>query len=186
MRFSRSAFRFLRSFRQRRTGLEPRPIALDSSESSLKHEYKQAAPATRSDLLLLVIQRHPTTSQGTAHGRFTRAIKRGHLFAAETAREMGSLTLSDALSLCLLYESESDPRFEKAMRRWLRRVRVEHALRHEQVELLRAAAGALRSPFRELGLAVLEGACRNCVFRRRHSRSSVPLQGSIGRKGKTR
>jgi hypothetical protein len=101
------------------------------------------------------------TSQGTAHGRFQRAIQRGHLLAAETAaREMGTLSLSDALSLCLLYESESDPLFEKAMRRWLGRVRVEHALRHEQVELLRAAAGSLRSPFRELGLAVLNGSCR--------------------------
>jgi hypothetical protein len=101
------------------------------------------------------------TSQGTAHGRFTRAIQRGHLLAAETAaREMGTLSLSDALALCLLYEREQDPRFEKAFRRWLSRVRVEYALTHEQVELLRAAAGALRSPFRELGLAVLERACR--------------------------
>ena len=46
------------------------------------------------------------------------------------------------------------------MRCWLSWIRVEHALKHEQVELLRAAAGAVRSPFRELGLAVLEGACR--------------------------
>jgi hypothetical protein len=83
------------------------------------------------------------------------------LLAAETAaREMGSLSLSEALALCLLYETDGDPRFEKAFRRWLSGVRVEHALRHEQVELLRAAAGALRSPFRELGLLVLEGACR--------------------------
>ena len=101
------------------------------------------------------------TSQGTAHGRFQRAIQRGHLLAAETAaREMGSLSLSDALALCQLYERDNDPRFEKAFRRWLGRVRVEYALTHEQVELLRAAAGALRTPFRELGLAVLEGACR--------------------------
>jgi hypothetical protein len=101
------------------------------------------------------------TSQGTAHGRFQRAIQRGHLLAAETAaREMGMLSLSNALSLCLLYEAEGDPRFERAFRRWLGRVHIEHALRHEQVELLRSAAGALGSPFHELGLAVLEGACR--------------------------
>jgi hypothetical protein len=43
------------------------------------------------------------TSQGTASGRFTRAIKRGHLFAAEmAARDMGTLSLSDALALVLL------------------------------------------------------------------------------------
>jgi hypothetical protein len=37
-------------------------------------------------------QRHrKMTSQGSARGRFTRAVKRGHLFAAETAaREMGA------------------------------------------------------------------------------------------------
>jgi hypothetical protein len=51
-------------------------------------------------------------------------LSRGHLLAAETAaREMGTLALSDALALCLLYERESDPRFEKAMRRWLSRVK---------------------------------------------------------------
>jgi hypothetical protein len=37
-------------------------------------------------------------SQGTAHGRFERAIKRGNLFQAELAiREMGGLSLLDAL-----------------------------------------------------------------------------------------
>jgi hypothetical protein len=101
------------------------------------------------------------TSQGTARGRFGRAIQRGHLLAAEVAaREMGSLSLSDALALCLLYEREGDPRFERAFRKWLGRVRMEKALRHEQVELLRAAAGALSTSFRELGLTVLEEACR--------------------------
>src|SRR6266511_5587097 len=47
------------------------------------------------------------TRQGTAHARFTRAIKRGHLFAAErAARELGTLSVSEALSLVLLYERE--------------------------------------------------------------------------------
>jgi hypothetical protein len=102
------------------------------------------------------------TSQGTVHGRFQRAIKRGHLLAAETAaRELGSLSISEALSLCLLYATEGDPRFERAFRRWLSRLRCDRALTHEQVELLRAAAGALRSPFRDLGLVVLEEACQN-------------------------
>jgi hypothetical protein len=101
------------------------------------------------------------TSQGTAHARFTRAIKRGQLLAAEmAARELGSLSLSDALSLCLLYEREADARFERAFQRWLSRVGTEHALTHEQAELLRAAAGALDSPFRELALSVLVGTCR--------------------------
>lgn len=50
-------------------------------------------------------------SQGTAHGRFQRAIQRRHVAAAEVAaREMGGLSLSDALSLCeLLDERRSGP-----------------------------------------------------------------------------
>lgn len=101
------------------------------------------------------------TSQGTAHGRFQRAIQRRQLLAAEiAARELGALSLSNALALCLLYESENDPRFERAMRRWVSHIRREHALKHEQVELLLAAGGALRTPFRLLALEVLNGACR--------------------------
>ena len=52
----------------------------------------------------------------------------------------------EALALCLLYEAENDPRFERGMRRWVSRVRREPALSHEQVELLppRARCG-LRS-----------------------------------------
>jgi hypothetical protein len=101
------------------------------------------------------------TSQGTAHARFTRAITLGHLLAAETAaRELGALSSSDALALCLLYQREGDPRFERAFRRWLGRVRRDYGLSHEEVELLRAAAGALRSTFSDVGLVVLEQACR--------------------------
>jgi hypothetical protein len=55
---------------------------------------------------------------------------------------MGSLSLSDALSLCLLLERENDPRSERAFKRWVRRMQLECGLRREEVELLRAAAGA--------------------------------------------
>jgi hypothetical protein len=70
------------------------------------------------------------------------------------------LSLSDALALRLLYEAEGDPRFERAVRRWVSRVRREQALMHGQVELLLAAAGALGTPFRGPALDVLTGACR--------------------------
>jgi hypothetical protein len=41
------------------------------------------------------------TSQGTARGRFQRAIHARHVQNAEiAAREMGGLSLADALSLC--------------------------------------------------------------------------------------
>jgi len=65
-----------------------------------------------------------------AHARFQRAIQRGHLLAAETAaRELGTPSLSDACSLCRLYEHDRDPCLERAMRRWISRMRRECALR---------------------------------------------------------
>jgi hypothetical protein len=101
------------------------------------------------------------TSQGSAQGRFQRAIKRGHLLAAETAaRELGALSTSDALSLVLLYQRERDPRFERAARRWVRRVQIDFALRHQEVELLRAAMGALGTRLGSVALDGLLGTCQ--------------------------
>jgi hypothetical protein len=107
-------------------------------------------------------QRSPTmTSQGTASGRFTRAIQRGHLFAAEmAAREMGRMSLSNALSLCILYRREQDPKFDRAAVRWVRRVQLEHSLRRREVDLLRAAMAALGSRFDAVALSALRETCR--------------------------
>jgi hypothetical protein len=101
------------------------------------------------------------TSQGTASGRFTRAVQSGHLFAAEmAAREMGHLSLSNALSLCILYRREQDPRFDRAAVRWVRRVQLEHSLRRQEVDLLRAAMAALGSRFDAVALNAPLEACR--------------------------
>ena len=60
------------------------------------------------------------TSQGTAQGRFQRAISRRHLLAAETAaREKGGLSLADALLLCELLVNADPQRYERAASRWL-------------------------------------------------------------------
>jgi len=49
------------------------------------------------------------TSEGTARGRFQRAIHARNLLNAETAaREMGGLSLADALALCELLAA-ADP-----------------------------------------------------------------------------
>jgi hypothetical protein len=62
------------------------------------------------------------TSQGTAHGRFQRAIQRRHLLAAETAaRELGGLNLTEALDLILLMRETDRWRYERAAIRWLER-----------------------------------------------------------------
>jgi hypothetical protein len=101
------------------------------------------------------------TSQGSAHARFQRAIKRGHLLNAETAaHELGGLSLSDSLALVLLYQREGDERFERAARRWVRRVQIDYRLRHEEVELLRAALGALGTRLGRVALAALLETCR--------------------------
>ncbi len=62
------------------------------------------------------------TSQGTAHGRFQRAIHRRHVQAAElAAREMGGLSHADALALCELLANADPARYERAALRWLQR-----------------------------------------------------------------
>lgn len=66
------------------------------------------------------------TSQGTAHGRFTRAIKTGNLFAAElSARELRGLSLHDALDLVVLIARVRPDRLERAAIRWHGRLEIE-------------------------------------------------------------
>jgi hypothetical protein len=101
------------------------------------------------------------TSQGSAHARFQRAIKRGHVLHAEiAARELGSISASDALALVLLYRRDGSEKFERAARRWIRRLQIDHALCHHEVELLRGAMGALASRFSRVALACLLETCR--------------------------
>jgi hypothetical protein len=66
------------------------------------------------------------TSQGTAHGRFQRAIRDRHLRRATTAaRELGDVSLADALALTLLTAEAGDDRWPRAAARWLGRFIVE-------------------------------------------------------------
>jgi hypothetical protein len=59
------------------------------------------------------------TSQGSAHGRFTRAIRNRNLLNAEiAAREIGELSLADALAFCLLLADIDPPRLDRAIARW--------------------------------------------------------------------
>jgi hypothetical protein len=75
---------------------------------------------------------------------------------AETAaRELSGLSVSNALAPVLLYQREGDERFERAARRWVRRVQVDHRLRHQEVEFLGAAVGAFDSRFSPIALRVI-------------------------------
>lgn len=86
------------------------------------------------------------TSQGTAHGRFQRALERGELGQAEmAAREMSWLSLIDALSLVVAYARAGSPKFEPAAVRWLARLALEgHDLALADVQLAAAALACLR------------------------------------------
>lgn len=66
------------------------------------------------------------TSQGTPHGRFQRAIRGRQLFHAElAARELGHLTLADALALTALIATEDPSRYGRAAVRWHGRLELE-------------------------------------------------------------
>jgi hypothetical protein len=62
------------------------------------------------------------TAQGHPRAIFSRAIERGNLVIAEaTAREIGRLTLEEALRLLFLYAEHDPVKFERAALRWLSR-----------------------------------------------------------------
>ena len=86
------------------------------------------------------------TSQGTAHGRFTRAILTRNLWAAETAmREHGDVSLIDALDYLELLATQRPDRFDRAAVRWHGRLETETAaLTFAEAHLALAALGSLR------------------------------------------
>jgi len=100
------------------------------------------------------------TSQGTAHGRFQWAIRDHHLRRAEmAAREIGELSLADALKFCLLL-ADADPTLrpsdsEMASLASLHAVRLDrNHCRYSCTALLR---GVSRQPGRPRSLALSRG-----------------------------
>ena len=66
------------------------------------------------------------TSQGSAHRRFTRAIKQPNLGAAESSlRELGQVSLEDALSYLDLLAEQKPEKLERAAVRWHGRLETE-------------------------------------------------------------
>jgi hypothetical protein len=62
------------------------------------------------------------TSQGHARTVFRRALERGNLLVAEaTAKEIGRLSLDEALELTLLIARKDPRRHPRVAARWLRR-----------------------------------------------------------------
>jgi len=87
------------------------------------------------------------TSQGSAHGRFARAIAQKNIRGAEiAAKEMGGLSLLDALDYLLLLAEVRPDRFEPAAIRWHGRLETESVgLTLSESHLALAALGDLRS-----------------------------------------
>jgi hypothetical protein len=102
------------------------------------------------------------TSQGTAHGRFQRAIHARNVEAAEmAAREMCPVSLADALSLCELLAATDPKRYERAALRWLQRFIDERLPPLAEVALAAAALAELRHGQRNTGVEALKRLLRH-------------------------
>lgn len=86
------------------------------------------------------------TSQGTASGRFARAIQQRNLFQAEVAmREMREVSLLVALDYLALLAEQRPDRFDRAALRWHGRLELETPmLTFAESHLALAALGSLR------------------------------------------
>jgi hypothetical protein len=91
------------------------------------------------------------TSQGTAHGRFTRAIQQRNLWAAESSlRELGTPSLEDALAYLALLTEIKPEKLERAAVRWHGRLETEATfLTLAESQLALAALAALCSGERD-------------------------------------
>ncbi len=100
------------------------------------------------------------TSQGSAYGRFRRALEIGNeALVLAAARELPHIALDDALRICLVLRDSDRVRYERAAVRWLGRFALEaHGV---TIEALRQAADALDSLPSSTAAAVeqLQGLC---------------------------
>lgn len=102
------------------------------------------------------------TSQGSADGRFQRAIHRKNVREAEmAAREMGRLSLADALELCELLAACDPKRYERAALRWLQRFIDERLPPLTEVALAASALAELRHGTRNVGVDALKRLLRH-------------------------
>lgn len=91
------------------------------------------------------------TSQGSAHGRFTRAIQQHNLWAAEAAmRELRPVSLVDALDYLELLAVVRADRFDRAAIRWHGRLETEAAvLTFAESQFALAALASMRAGDRQ-------------------------------------
>src|SRR5947209_173675 len=99
------------------------------------------------------------TSQGSRHGRFRKALEVRSVMQAEAAaRELGQLSLLDAIDLCTLMATEAPDRYQRAARRlFVRLVTERERLTLDQAELAIACLRGLVNGDRERLADVLRG-----------------------------
>ena len=86
------------------------------------------------------------TAQGHPYAIFRRAIEKKNLLVAETtARELGTIGLSDAFDLVCLVAEKDGRRLDAYARRWLCRLLVARPLRIVEIDLVVTALRAMPS-----------------------------------------
>jgi hypothetical protein len=90
------------------------------------------------------------------HTDVSTAIQRRHVRAAEmAAREMGQLSLVDALALVACYARTGSPKFDQAAVRWLERLAAERETSLRDIRLAAAALEALQTRQHDLAEKML-------------------------------
>jgi hypothetical protein len=86
------------------------------------------------------------TAQGNARTVFRRAVEHRNLMVAEvTAREIGVVSLEEALSLVVLVAELQPKRLDAYARRWIARLASERPLKLAEIDLAVTALRALPS-----------------------------------------
>lgn len=126
-------------------------------------------------LTLLVCEHAFVGAAGSTHGAFQRAVERGNvLLALNLARELGTVSLEDALQLTALLARAGDNRYNAAAVRWVARLATEKQVSLEDVTLAAAALCAMRAaPERVEAEATLLHLSRRP--RRAHSRQAQQM-----------
>jgi hypothetical protein len=120
------------------------------------------------------------TAQGHPRAIFQRAVERGNLVVAEaTARELGQLTLEEAVRLLFLYAEKEPVKFERAALRWLSRYLTEgKAVSLLKAQLALSALAELRAGEREAAAKILTELVRRSS--RPHKRQKPAKEADFG------
>ena len=122
------------------------------------------------------------TSQGHAYGIFRRSLERGTpLQIRAAAAELATVSLEDALAICLAFLDQEPASYPRAAAKWASRMSVERSVSLADAQLLLAALGALPGAGVRAGAEALIELCALYELRR----VDVLLGGWLERRGYT-